>query len=362
MVLEWIGTGSSADLEVKASEWRNGRYRGVELLGRGGSADVWRAVDQVLLREVAVKSFRTSTVADDAVRFHREVRLQAQLCHPHIIAIWDAGISDQQPWCVMELADGGSLAQTPSSSAGEDLAGIGAQLADALAYLHERGVVHRDLKPANILLGRDRHAYLADFGIARWADTVRLTQTGILIGTAAFLSPEQVRGEVITPASDIYALGLVLLEQLTGHREYPGGQVEAAIARLARAPVIPASMGSGWGRLLAEMTAFGPSRRPGAQAVRDALTAISDSDRGRVIDLLGPGPRPWTLLRVTGPDPSAPVTGWHGWSRRPDRPDTRWRRSPPSAWPVPASSAPSLLEPGRAKTQPSTGTSASPAR
>ena len=113
-------------------------------------------------------------------------------------------------------------------------------MADALAYAHAQGIVHRDVKPANVLLGTDRQIKLADFGIARLiGDTVRHTQTGHAIGTAAYLAPEQVRGDELTTAADVYSLGLVLLEALTGQRAYPGTPTEAALARLTRAPQHP---------------------------------------------------------------------------------------------------------------------------
>ena len=116
---------------------------------------------------------------------------------------------------------------------------IGARLADALAHVHAGGIIHRDLKPANVLLGADGRPRLADFGIARALDGTAVTGTGYVVGTAAYLAPEQVRGEWVGPAADVYALGLVLLEALTGRREYPGALVESATARLHRPPGIP---------------------------------------------------------------------------------------------------------------------------
>jgi len=216
-----------------------GRYRLQGLLGRGGMAEVYRAHDTVLDRPVALKVFSPTVQADgDRDRFRAEVHLLASLSHPNLVALYDAGTDEARPWCALQLVDGGTLADVPVPAPPARLARIAADIACALDHVHAYGVVHRDVKPGNVLLGGGR-AYLADFGIARLVDGGRLTQTGLMLGTAAFLSPEQVRGEGATPASDVYALGLVLLESLTGRREYEGLPVEAAMARLNRDPVVP---------------------------------------------------------------------------------------------------------------------------
>ena len=184
---------------------------------------------------------------------------------------------------------------------------IGARLADALAHVHSNGIIHRDLKPANVLLGTDGRPRLADFGIARALDGTAVTGTGYVVGTAAYLAPEQVRGEWVGPAADVYALGLVLLEALTGRREYPGALVESATARLHRPPNIPDSLPSDLRTTLFAMTALEPAVRPTAAEVVGLLgTGSSRRDRGGYgqgcTDSGAPGTRPC-------PGPS-------GWRRR----------------------------------------------
>jgi serine/threonine protein kinase len=164
----------------------------------------------------------------------------------------------------------------------DDVAAIGADLASALDYVHGRGIIHRDIKPANILLAETRpgtapRPKLTDFGIARILEGTRLTATGLTVGTAAYLSPEQAAGAVLGPESDIYSLGLVLLECLTGTLEYPGTSVESAVARLHREPRIPADLGPRWAALLKAMTATAPSGRPAARDVETALRAVTGS-------------------------------------------------------------------------------------
>ncbi|OLT01609.1 hypothetical protein BJF90_30680 [Pseudonocardia sp. CNS-004] len=150
--------------------------------------------------------------------------LLARLDHPGLVRLHDGGIVDDCPFVVTDLVEGSTLAGRIAS--GPPLAPgavrrLGAQLADALAYVHAAGIVHRDVKPANVLLGDGGRPRLADFGIARALEATAATADGCVVGTAAYLAPEQVRGEVVAPATDVYALGLVLLEALTGRGEFP---------------------------------------------------------------------------------------------------------------------------------------------
>jgi tRNA A-37 threonylcarbamoyl transferase component Bud32 len=256
----------------------DGRYRLEEVLGRGGMSEVYRAVDRRLGREVAVKWLR-EPVGDtrQAARARSEALLLARLSHPALVTLFDAGVEAGRPYLVMELVDGPSLARHAPSEPG-DVALVGAQLADGLAYIHGEGLVHRDLKPANVLAARTSTPWervkLADFGIARLLDAARLTATGTAVGTAAYLAPEQVRGEPIGPAADIWSLGLVLLECLTRRRAYPGPPAEAAVARLHRTPDVPAALPGGWVTLLRAMTASDPAARPSAVEVRTGLVHL----------------------------------------------------------------------------------------
>ncbi len=251
------------------------RYLLADVLGRGGMADVYRATDQLLSRAVAIKVLRdTAESESDRQRFTAEARTLAGLNHPGLVMVLDAGITAEQPYLVMELVEGPTLAQSCAGTALDvvRVGEIGAQLADALAYAHAQGVVHRDVKPGNVLLGAHGRVKLADFGIARLiGDTVRHTKTGHAIGTPAYLAPEQVRGDEITPAVDVYSLGLVLLEALTGERAYPGSPTEAALVRLHKPPYIPEHLSEHWRRLLTAMTAIEPAGRPTAAEVASAL-------------------------------------------------------------------------------------------
>lgn len=253
-----------------------GRYRPESLLGRGGSAEVWRCTDEALDRPVALKLV-TSSGGEDAGRVGDEARLLARLSHPGLVPVYDAGTDDTgRPWVVMELVDGETLADairrgplTPSRAAD-----IGARLADALAYVHGEALIHRDVKPANVLLGHDGRVRLTDFGIARLVDAAKVTATGLTVGTASYLSPEQVTAEPVGTAADVYSLGLVLLECLTGEREYPGSAVEVALARLSRPPKVPTNLPDGWPGLLAAMTDRDPALRPTCAQVGRDLHAI----------------------------------------------------------------------------------------
>jgi serine/threonine protein kinase len=242
-------------------------------------ADVYRAHDLVLGRAVAVKLLRNTAVGDrERARFTDEARTLARLNHPGLVTILDAAVTDDVPYQVMELVEGPSLADCCRAGALEParVAAIGAQLADALAHAHEAGIVHRDLKPGNVLLGADNRALLTDFGIARLLSAAaRHTITGATIGTPAYLAPEQVRGRDVTPATDVYALGLVLLEALTGKRAYRGAPVEAALARLTASPAIPDAVPAEWHGLLRAMTASEPAERPSAAAVASTLRGLA---------------------------------------------------------------------------------------
>ncbi len=282
-----------------------GRYELAEVLGRGGMADVHRATDRVLHREVAVKLLRDTAPSEtDRLRFTAEARTLAGLSHPSIVLILDAGISTEQPFLVMELLDGPTLAQACAAGTlrSDRVASIGARLADALAYAHEQGIIHRDVKPGNVILGADDRVKLADFGIARLiGETVRHTKTGTAIGTAAYLSPEQVSGQEVTPAVDVYSLGLVLLEALTGERAYPGTAMESALARLSREPHIPEVLSEEWRGLLHAMTQRDPRDRPPPADVAERLRAKAGPSRTGDETLMMTQPQE----AVTAPLPSA---------------------------------------------------------
>jgi serine/threonine protein kinase len=252
------------------------RYRLGPIIGRGGGADVFQAEDLETGRPVAIKVLRAVS-AEDLHRFEQEGKTLARLDHPAIVRMCGGGEHEGVPYLVLDLIDGEPLSSVllrgPLTEA--DVTRIGAVLADALAHAHEIGVVHRDVKPGNVLFDRDGKVHLTDFGIARLTDVTAITSTGFVIGTAAYLAPEQVTGEGASPASDVYALGLVLLESLTGERAYSGSASEAALARLHRQPEIPHTANRSLAALLGAMTASDPTLRPSAAAVADALALNS---------------------------------------------------------------------------------------
>jgi serine/threonine-protein kinase len=203
-------------------ELAGGRYVLERPLGRGGMAVVMLGRDTALDRSVAVKLLADSVRGDRELRerFLREGRFAAQLSHPNVVAVFDTGEDDGQPYIVMEYVDGASLAEEVHRRGplpAEEVAELGRQASAGLAHAHERGVVHRDVKPQNLLLARDGTLKVADFGIARAGDvSATLTQAGTLLGTAAYMAPEAVRGEPATASSDVYSLGAVLYELATG--------------------------------------------------------------------------------------------------------------------------------------------------
>ncbi|HEX4723028.1 MAG TPA: serine/threonine-protein kinase, partial [Pseudonocardiaceae bacterium] len=250
------------------------RFELGELVGSGGVADVYRAHDRRLDRPVAVKFFRR----DPADRVDDEVRALARLSHAGLVTIFDVGTHDGLPYLVLELVTGPSLKARLSAgplTVAETVA-LGTALAGALAHAHERGVVHRDVKPANILLDGHGVPHLADLGIALLIGGQRRTRTNEILGTPAYLAPEQVLGDAIGPPVDVYALGLVLLECLSGKVEYgEGNELAAALVRLNRPPRIPAGLPEGLAELLVEMTATEPRRRPTASQCEQRLTAAT---------------------------------------------------------------------------------------
>src|ERR671911_692451 len=202
------------------------RYDPGELLGGGGMAEVYLAHDQVLGRDVALKILRGQYANEEGFveRFRREAKNAAALNHPNVVQVYDQGSTEDGTYYIaMEYVPGVTLAERLKREGplqpGE-AAGVAARVAEALAVAHARGIIHRDIKPQNVLLTASGGAKVADFGIARAASAETVTETSLILGTASYMSPEQVRGERVGPASDLYSLGVVLYEMLTGEPPY----------------------------------------------------------------------------------------------------------------------------------------------
>jgi tRNA A-37 threonylcarbamoyl transferase component Bud32 len=251
-----------------------GRYRPISIVGHGGMATVYRAVDESLGREVAIKMFRTGKAAD-LTRHEEETRVLASLSHHGLVTLLDAGIDDstpdeRHPFLVMELVEGANLEDALGQRTfnPREISEIAYDIAEALEYVHAHGVVHRDIKPSNILLVEygtssfRTRARLTDFGIALDGESARMTSDQATTGTAAYLSPEQARRLEVTSATDVYSLGLVLLQCFTGALAFPGEAIESALARLVDDPEVPADLPDGWTDLLRAMLAREPADRP----------------------------------------------------------------------------------------------------
>ena len=261
------------------------RYELHEVIGRGGMATIHRATDIRLEREVAVKLLKPEVTADPdlAQRFRREALAATVLRHPNIVACLDTGTDGDQPFLVMELVDGEDLAdrlRRGGRLAPWAAARIGLDVARALGVAHVRGIVHRDVKPGNILLAADGRAMVTDFGIARLAMDAEAAAPGTTLGSVHYFSPEQARGTTTTPASDVYELGLVLFEMVTGQRPWSGDSTAAiALARVGHVapdvrdlrPEVPAALAL----IIARALDPEPSERyPNGAAMAAALEPI----------------------------------------------------------------------------------------
>ena len=256
-----------------------GRYDIGPLLGAGGTASVYRAHDRVLGRDVAVKLFHPGVLGSDERRLNREMHALGKLRHPGVVEAYAVGVEGSQAFLAMQLVDGHTLADRLAYGP-LPLAvtiALGSRVADTLAHVHEHGVTHRDLKPGNVLLG-PHGALISDFGVAKLVDDTLFTNTGVIVGTACYMAPEQVSGDAVGPPADIYALGLVLLECVTGYREYGGGPLESAVARLHRRPQVPEYLPPGLAALLRRMTRSEPADRPAAGEVSLTLRSLSLQD------------------------------------------------------------------------------------
>jgi serine/threonine protein kinase len=287
-----------------------GRYRLVELLGQGGMATIYRARDNQLERDVAVKILRPEYGRDPSfiARFRMEARSAAALNHPNVVAVYDYGADEFGPFIVMELVDGEDMASIIRRSGPlppRQAARLAAESARAIAAAHQLGVVHRDIKPGNILVTSDGRVKVADFGIARAMAEAQITLPGTTLGSVHYFSPEQARGEPTTAASDLYSLGIVLYELLTGRRPFLGDSAAAvALARLSGPIPSPSDVRGGipppLDAIVMRALALQPQDRfESAGQMASALEAFLEVDRARA------APRVAALPSV--PPPTSPA-------------------------------------------------------
>ena len=283
-----------------------GRYRLEGVIGRGGMALVYRACDREHDEPVAIKLLADNLAADPELRsrFAREAEVAERLSHPNVVRTLGSGEADGRSFIVLEYVDGGNLADELHGNGRvgpERAAELVAQAAAALAHAHERGLVHRDIKPQNLLLASDGTLKVSDFGIARVVDGTRLTQVGTVLGTAAYLAPEQAAGEETTGAADVYALGAVLYELLTGRPPYDASTVTELLRRRAEgeppppsalAPDVPLELDGLALACLREDPAARPTAREVELTLRGELdppTRVLTRASERPTQVLGPG-------------------------------------------------------------------------
>ncbi|MFC8198698.1 serine/threonine-protein kinase [Streptomyces sp. NPDC057298] len=268
-----------------------GRYRVVAQLGRGGMGVVWRALDEVLGREVAVKELRTFSdaaapeLADLGLRMQREARAAARVRHPGVVAVHDVAEVDGRPLIVMELVDGPSLddvLRERGTLDAREAAGIGAKVMDALAAAHRAGVLHRDVKPGNILLDRSGRVVLTDFGIATMDDpgdgsATHLTRSGELVGSLDYLAPERAQGHEPGPASDIWALGATLYAAVEGASPFRRTSTWSTLTAIVVEPLPEPRRAGPLGPVLRELMHKQPDARPDAGRARELLEAAAQA-------------------------------------------------------------------------------------
>ena len=307
-----------------------GRYTLEREIGRGGMGAVFLGVDEVLGREVALKriGMMPGGTAPDLARAEREARLAARLNHPHVVAVYDLVTEGDEQWLVMEYVEGTTLAELvrrEGALSPDRAAAIVVQAADALAAAHAAGIVHRDVKPSNILVAPDGQVKLSDFGIARAEADASLTQTGLVTGSPAYLSPEVASGQSATDASDVWSLGATLFHALAGQPPYEvGGNLLGALYRIVHEdpPRLP---DAGWlAPVLAATMTREPADRWSMAHVRDVLAAgpagvgtvpahravggDGDVTRTRVLPPPAPVAAPAATTRAAPPVPPAPPT------------------------------------------------------
>ena len=251
-----------------------GKYKILGILGKGGMGIVYKALDPDIERDVAIKTIRfenfpEGTQKDDLIaRFVREARAAGKLAHANIVTVYDVGRENDLTYIVMQYIEGRSLQALIDSGkrfTPPEIDAIMKPIADALCYAHQNGIIHRDIKPANILIDKAGKPYLADFGVARM-DSSSLTRTGTTVGTLGYMSPEQVKGQNIDHRSDIFALGIILYELLTGKTPFPGDNISTIVYKIVheqppRITEINKDIPAGYGFVVEKTLAKNPEDR-----------------------------------------------------------------------------------------------------
>jgi eukaryotic-like serine/threonine-protein kinase len=260
-----------------------GRFVLERQIGAGGMARVFLGRDEVLQRPVAVKILNPGHGSTDiGTRFRREGRTAARLSHPNIVQVFDAGEDEfegrEASYIVMEYVSGGDLKgliDEKGPLANDELAKLGAEVSAGLAHAHASGVIHRDIKPHNILIDSHGRPKLTDFGIARALDSTQATQTGSYLGTALYSAPEQLRGEKVTPKSDVYSLGIAFYQAAVGQAPFTGTPIEIASQHVSREPTVPSVLGANLSdeveKLILDCVQKDPELRPTAEEVHERL-------------------------------------------------------------------------------------------
>ncbi len=318
---QWGNAGSSGQAaSVPRERVLAGRYRLKRLIAKGGMAEVWEALDDILGRPVAVKILHPHLAADESFRerFRREAIAAARLAHPNVVATFDTGTDEGTTFIVMELVDAPTLRQVLNETgpmAPGRVTHIGAQVADALQYAHKSGVVHRDVKPANILVGPDGRVKVADFGIAKAVEDAEperphpseaLTGTGSIVGTAQYLSPEQVDGRAVDGRADVYALGVVLYEMVCGRPPFTGDtDMAVALKHITTRPLAPRQVRAGIPKAIDALVLRAMEKKPEDryQTAAELQTALLSVDlRAGDVTNVVMAPR----VPATGPDHTPP--------------------------------------------------------
>lgn len=263
------------------------RYEILEKVGDGGMALVYRAKDTLLNRIVAVKVLREQFAGDDEFieRFRREAQSAASLSHPNVVNIYDVGHTDSIHFIVMEYVDGQNLSdliKTKGELSQHFVVSVAMQIATGLAHAHHHGIIHRDIKPHNILITNEGRVKVTDFGIAQAMSSVNLTQTGVVLGSVHYFSPEQARGVNVQAASDLYSLGVVMYEMIVGKQPFRGDTpISIALKQIQETPIPPRQyrpdLHRGLEQLVLQLLAKEPAQRP--KSADDVVSILQGIDR-----------------------------------------------------------------------------------